>query len=241
MARYSREFIKRLRLRHRGYIILLVTQITYILLLPAAKGQPELQSLLNIGLAGVLLSQVVRYTQIKRYNSFFVCLGLASMAMELTWRLSLELNPAIGHWLTPLHLSSWLLFYFIAVIRAIKSLIREPFVTVPVVMAAVDCYLLIGVAGGILLTGVLELHPTAFNAEMLTNGDTYLANITNKVSHFSPLVMAASFNILTTLGSGIMKSGNTVAQVVSTFITISGQLYVAILIALILGRPRAKN
>ena len=69
MARYSREFIKRLRLRHRGYIILLATQITYILLLPAAKGQPGLQSLLNVGLAGVLLTQVVRYTLIKNITA----------------------------------------------------------------------------------------------------------------------------------------------------------------------------
>jgi hypothetical protein len=49
-------------------------------------------------------------------------------------------------------------------------------------------------------------------------------------------LMAASFNLLTTVGSGVMNSGDVTSQVVVTAITVSGQLYVAILIALILGR-----
>jgi len=53
---------------------------------------------------------------------------------------------------------------------------------------------------------------------------------------FAPVLMAASFNLLTTVGSGVMNSGDVTSQVVVTAITVSGQLYVAILIALILGR-----
>lgn len=242
MVRYSREFIQRLRLRHRGYIALLIAQVIFLLLLPVAERYPAFQSVLNISLAGVLLGLVSRYTQIKRLNSFFFGLGIFAIALEVIWRLSLDLLPALAHWLTPLHVFAWILFYFMSILRLIKSLIREPFVTVAVVMAAVEGYLLIGVAGGVLMTAMLEMHPAAFDFNILTNGDMThgLVHTPNAVSLFSPVLMAASFNLLTTVGSGVVNSGDTTSQVVVTIITVSGQLYVAILIALILGRSHAR-
>ena len=242
MVHYTHEFIRRLRLRHRGYITLLAAQVIFLLLLPVAERYPSFQSFLNIALAGVLLGLVSRYTQIKKLNSVFFGLGIFAITLEVIWRLSLELLPKLGHWLTLLHVLAWILFYFASILRLIKSLVREPFVTVAVVMAAVEGYLLIDVAGGVLLTATLEMHPTAFDFNILTNSDTnnILANTSNAVSHFSPVLMAAAFNLLTTVGSGVVNSGDTISSVVVTIITVSGQLYVAILIALILGRSHSR-
>lgn len=48
--------------------------------------------------------------------------------------------------------------------------------------------------------------------------------------------MAASFGLLTTAGTQVLNPSIVTAQVLGNVITIAGQLYVAILIALILGR-----
>ena len=242
MVSYSKEFIKRLRLRHRGYSALLIAQIIFLILLPVAERYPALQSCLNIALASILLGLVSRYTQIKKLNSFFFGLGILAISLEVIWRFSLGFFPAVGHWLTPVHVFIWILFFMLSILRLIKSLIREPFVTVEVVMAAVDGYLLIGVAGGVLLTATLEMHPAAFDINVLTNSNAYdgLGNISNPVSVFSPVLMATAFNILTTVGTGVVSSGDTTSQVIVTIITVSGQLYIAILIAFILGRSRSR-
>ena len=47
--------------------------------------------------------------------------------------------------------------------------------------------------------------------------------------------------MLTTVGTTVLKTCNVAGQVVTTVITILGQLYVAILIALILGRYHRRS
>ena len=95
-------------------------------------------------------------------------------------------------------------------------------------------------AGGVLLTATYELHPLAFDPHVLNaslhSSLTEQWGDAGSVLQFAPVLMAASFNLLTTVGSGVMNSGDVTSQVVVTAITVSGQLYVAILIALILGR-----
>jgi hypothetical protein len=56
----------------------------------------------------------------------------------------------------------------------------------------------------------------------------------------APALMAASFGLLTTVGTEVLTSSNVAVQVLSNVITIAGQLYVAILIALILGRVQKR-
>jgi hypothetical protein len=46
--------------------------------------------------------------------------------------------------------------------------------------------------------------------------------------------------LLTTVGTTVLTPSNINAQVIANVITISGQLYVAILIALILGRAQKR-
>jgi hypothetical protein len=126
----------------------------------------------------------------------------------------------------------WVAFLLVTVIRKVKSLVREPFVTFSVVLGAASGYLSIGLAGGVMLTALWVLHPAAFVASALppvsAAGDLTVA--------IAPALTAAAFSLLTTVGSNVLDSANVTAQVVSNLITIAGQLYVAILIGLILGR-----
>jgi hypothetical protein len=107
-----------------------------------------------------------------------------------------------------------------------------------VVMGAAGGYLLVGIAGGLLLTALWVFHPDAFNLAALPSADAAngqgLLNL-GKLS-VAPGLMAGAINLLTTVGSDVLNPKDVAAQVSSSVITVTGQLYVAILIALILGR-----
>jgi hypothetical protein len=102
-------------------------------------------------------------------------------------------------------------------------------------MGAASGYLLIGMAGGLLLTALWVLDPAAFDLTALpaVGSTAALPNVS-----VAPALMAASFTMLTTIGTTVLKTSHVGGQVVTTVITVVGQLYVAILIALILGRFR---
>ena len=105
-------------------------------------------------------------------------------------------------------------------------------VTVAVVLGAASGYLLIGLAGGLLLTALWAVQPAAFNLAALPHG---LAGNSIDLA-VSPALIAASFTLLTTVGTNVLNTSNVAGQVVTIVITVLGQLYVAILIALIRGR-----
>jgi len=80
---------------------------------------------------------------------------------------------------------------------------------------------LIGLLGGVLLNTLFLLHPVAFGG-LPSPADATLT--------------MASLELLTTVGSGALVSSNLAAQAAAFTITLTGQMYVAILIALVLGR-----
>jgi hypothetical protein len=100
------------------------------------------------------------------------------------------------------------------------------------VLGAASGYLLVGIAGGVLLTALWVMHPTAFEPSALPQFAVPLAS----PLPVAPALMAAAFGLLTTVGTGVLAPPDVSGQVVASVITIAGQLYVAILIALILGR-----
>ena len=65
--------------------------------------------------------------------------------------------------MSTIHLGVWMLFIGLTIHRLIRGLNKEPSVSIRVVMGAVAGYLLIGIAGGILLNTVWVLHPLAFD------------------------------------------------------------------------------
>lgn len=231
----TREEIIRLRKRHRGYLITLATEVALLLLLPVAQGSIWLLSGSLIVLALVLMLFVSRYSPLRKTRPLIYGLGGLAIALELIWHLALTAQPALGRALTIPHVIVWLVFLSLAVIRKVKTLNREPFVTVSVVMGAASGYMLVGLAGGLLLTALWVLDPSAFDLTALpaVGSTTALPNVV-----VAPALMAAAFTMLTTIGTTVLKTSHVGGQVVTTVITVVGQLYVAILIALILGRFR---
>ena len=230
--RITREEIVRLRKRHRGYLITLATEVVLLLLLPVAQGSIWLLSCSLIVLALVLMVFVSRYSPLRKTRPLIYGLGGLAIALELIWHLALTAQPELGRALTIPHVIVWLVFLSLAVIRKVKTLNREPFVTVSVVMGAASGYMLVGMAGGVLLTALWVLDPASFNLSALPP----VSSPSVPIGAMGPALMAASFTMLTTVGTTVLNTSHVAGQVVTTVITVVGQLYVAILIALILGR-----
>mgnify|MGYP006278038257 CR=1 FL=1 len=232
----TRDQLQRIRNRHRGYRITLVYELLLLLLLPLAQRFTPLLSCLLIGQALVLMLFVSRFSALRASRPVMYALGYSAIVLEVVWHAALLWSPSVGRLLTLPHVVVWVLFLVVAVVRKVKSLIREPFVTMSVVLGAASGYLTVGIAGGVMLTALWVLQPSAYVTGLLpavTAGDSVHVVV-------APALMAASFGLLTTSGTEVLNPGNVTALVLGNVITIAGQLYVAILIALILGRVQQR-
>ena len=230
--RLTREGLQRLRRRHLGYRLTLAVELLFLALLPLAQRVPWLLSVLLSLLAIVLVGTVSRYSPLRSSRPLIYGLGGLAVVLELIWHGALMWAPALGRWLTLPHVVVWVLFLLMAVVRKVKTLIREPFVTLSVVLGAASGYFLVGIAGGVLLTALWVLHPAGFAANALPP----LSHSVDNIMVVAPKLMVAAYGLLTTVGTDVLTSADVSAQVLGSAITMAGQLYVAILIALILGR-----
>ena len=234
--RRTREGLQRLRHRHLGYRLTLVVELVLLALLPLAQRVPWLLSLLLCVLAIVLVGTISRYSPLRSTRPVIYGLGGLAVLLELIWHGALLWAPAVGRLLTLPHVVVWVLFLVVAVVRKVKTLIREPFVTLSVVLGAASGYFLVGIAGGVLLTALWVLHPAGFATAVLPPLQPLASQSMGPVMAVAPALMAGAYGLLTTVGTDVLSPADVSAQVLASAITIAGQLYVAILIALILGR-----
>lgn len=174
-------------------------------------------------------------SNLRKGRRLLYLLGASGFVVELVWFI-LDLNSILSHAdnflyfnqpaLSLLRFTLWFLFFGLFLIRMIKSLIREPFVTSSVVMGAGAGYLMLGFVGGVLLNTIFYFQPVAFVS--LPQNPTAILNI-------------AAFGYLTTLGSSVVNQDYPLGQIGALLITLAGQLYVAILIALVLGRYHSRH
>ena len=230
--RLTRQSLQRIRHRHFGYRITLVVQMALLMLLPLAQRLPWVLSLMLCLLALVLMVFLSRYSVLRRTRPLVYILGGLALLLELTWHIALVRAPAMAAALTFPHVLVWVLFLLLSTVRKVRTLIREPFVTVSVVLGAASGYFTLGIAGGLLLTSLWVIDPAGFLQAALPPAVAGQSPVLTA----APALMAAAFGLLTTVGSGVLSPASVPAQVLATAITVAGQLYVAILIALILGR-----
>jgi len=208
--------LSRIRQRHRGYRITLLVQVGILLLLPLTQRLPGLLSLLLCLLAAVLLVFTSHFSPLRSSKRLIFGLGGLAISMEILWHGALILTPSLGRWLT---------------------FPREPIVTTSVVLGAASGYFTLGIAGGILLTALWVLDPSSFNAAVLPP----VSAGQPAVLAVAPALMVSAFGVLSAVGSSVLSPASVVAQVVATSVAITGQLYVAILIGLILGRAQRRR
>ena len=160
-----------------------------------------------------------------------VSFWIVALAVELLWQAALEFNPGLAVQLRVLPLVVWLSLMLGVLWSLVKALAEEPVFNGDLLMGAAAGYLLVGFTGGIVLNSLLVLDPAAFN--LPAHGHALPIGIGH-----APAMLGAAFASLTTIGSPVLKSGSLTSLTASVGITIVGQLYVAIMIAGVLGKPR---
>ena len=119
-----------------------------------------------------------------------------------------------------------LLFFVFATVTILVAVLSEPFVSHDTIIGAIDVYLLLGMTWGIGYQMVQMFTPAAFS---LTGGIS-----TDRIIFFSDHI-AYSFSCLTTLGSNDVIPVSAFAKTLVSFEAICGTLYVAVLIAWLMG------
>ena len=172
-----------------------------------------------------------RLRAVLRRRRQLAMLWLLAAAVEVIWQLALLGSPSLAVQLSVPHLVIWLILLFTILWGLVNSLAEEPVFSGDLLMGAAAGYLLVGFTGGIALNSLLVLDPAAFALTPHGQG------LPDGVGH-APAMLGAAFASLTTLGSPVLKTGSLTSLTASVAITIVGQLYVAILIAGVLGKPR---
>ncbi|NDG74187.1 MAG: hypothetical protein EBX49_02370 [Synechococcaceae bacterium WB8_1B_136] len=242
-----------LQQRHAYYRSLLAVEVMALVGLRGLQQAPRLVSVvyLAISAVAVLLDSPLlpqhrldpsiatalpealgrRVRKLMARRQLLVISWLLALVMEVIWQLALVVKPELAVQLSVIHLVIWLSLMLSLLWNLVNALAEEPVFSGDLLMGAAAGYLLVGFSGGIVLNSLLVLDPMAFN--LPAHGHA----LPDGIGH-APAMLGAAFASLTTLGSPVLKPGSLTSLTGSVAITIVGQLYVAILIAGVLGKPR---
>ena len=242
-----------LQQRHASYRGLLAVEVLALVGLRGLEQAPRLVSLVYLVIAGVAVlldSPLLPQNRLERSVGESIPLQLKrrlqrallrrqlvgfawilALLIEVIWQTALVFEPALATQLSVVHLVIWLVLMLQLLWNLINALAEEPLFNGDLLMGAAAGYLLVGFTGGIVLNSLLVLDPAAFNLQ--DHGHA----LPDRIGH-APAMLGAAFASLTTIGSPVLKNGNLTSLTAGVGITIVGQLYVAILIAGVLGKPR---
>jgi len=125
-----------------------------------------------------------------------------------------------------------LLFFIFAVSRLLKQVARSKLVTTKVIIQAVSGYLLLGLIFTMAVARLDFLHPGAFSFPVDENG-SFQGKFYDQL-YFSFITMG-------TVGYGDLLPKTPFAKSFSTLIGVAGQLYLAIIVAMLVGKFSASS
>jgi hypothetical protein len=121
------------------------------------------------------------------------------------------------------------IFFAVVVGKMIYEIACTPKVNVRVIFEAVNCYLLIGLIFSLMVTYLMVSDSNSFNFPWV------MAVNKADVSHVSEIVYY-TFVTFTTLGYGDIVPQTAIAKSLAILISITGQIYIAIIIAMLVGK-----
>lgn len=127
-----------------------------------------------------------------------------------------------------------ILFFLVIVGSLIKQIASAREVTSGVILGSVAGYLLMGIIYSIFITFIIYHDPSAFTP--IQAGDSVAGEDLN-----ASVPLYFSFVTLASLGYGDVLPLKPYTRSLATFITVSGQFYIAIIVALLVGKFSAKQ
>jgi hypothetical protein len=200
-----------------------------------------------------LLTSTIRDDEVRRVLSdviFAVLLFFAVRSVGRRLRVTtagFALVVFVAQWMT--HLSSspvprWLMFILTTAFLAYLTLIvlftvlRDPSITADTIVGALCTYFLIGVTWGTAYSLAALLSPDAFSVSPALAAASHWHAPTAPVT---PLLEYYSFTTLSTVGYGDISPLSGGARTLSALEGITGQLYLAVLIARLVGIHSARS
>ncbi len=218
---------ERLRIPMTNIIIgrfgfLFISILLMFTLRPFMEGYIGLQVLLAIFMSAIVISVIYAVSEQKR--ALMIVLAIAIPTLIIKW-LSYFVQ------ITAIHLASdvtGVVFTAYATIIILSYVYREKKITVDFIYAAVSGYFLIGLMWAFVFSALEFLMPGSFQGPQVE---------ASRLSH----AYYYSFTTLTTLGYGDITPVSAPARSFSFLEAIMGQLYLAILIAGLVGKYIAQS
>ena len=198
------------------FIFLLIAILLFLVVRPFLENEAPLHLLINIFFSIVLITGLYAISEKRR--RFYVILLLAVLAFVCSWAGDLLRSKTME---TISEIAGFLFFFF-TVAAILAYLFRENEVTADVIIGSVCAYFLLGLMWAFIYPLLEAAQPGSFvhGSESLTTTGDFI--------YFS-------FVTLTTLGYGDMLPITNKAKSLAVMEAITGQLYVAIIIARLVG------
>jgi voltage-gated potassium channel len=196
----------------------LLFSIFIVMLLPPPIQKP----LYQIGMTGVLLSSFLCID--KKYRR--VIRWVIVMDIIFLWAYF-----ATGNFvLNGISKSLIICLYFIIVIILVKQAAYSRTVTSIVILESVNGYLMIGLFYAVIIALIMLFNPQAysFSTNLIKDTDAIITNFNEYIYY--------GFNAFTTVTYGDVMPRSPLAKSISMAMGLSGQMYVALVIAMLIGK-----
>ena len=157
--------------------------------------------------------------------------------------LGLFILTVLTEWLSGLFELEWLssisrgvnvIFFLVIVFYLIAQVAMASRVTVRVIIGSIAGYLLLGVVFAIFVSFVMQHDPAAFTSAVTAKPDSGDYFDSSRSIYFSFVTMA-------TLGYGDIVPLKPYSRSLSMFIAVAGQFYMAVIVALLVGKFASAN
>lgn len=209
-----------LQIARGNFFYLLFSLLLLLLLAPLFEGSYLGLIMLDIAYSAVLLSAA--YAVSEKKPLFTLALVLVVVILAARWSSDFLNNDSLA--LASKGLT--LVFFVFIVCAMLFHVMRDEEVTANKICGALSAYLLIGVTWALLFTVIEGIRPQSFLV-----ADVQGAGIREMSTHFTYY----SFVTLTTLGYGDITPLTSTAKAFSYLEAVFGQIYLAVLIARLVG------
>lgn len=203
-------------LREHTFSFLLASIIIFLLAPPFFEGTDWGGLLTHLALTLVLITCFWVIFGVKKHPAQPVIGGIILIGLNWVAFFDMAGNPG-----TIVRLMAFFGFWTFTVYHILKSINAQKMVSPEVISGAISGYLLFGLLGGLIAACLELLAPGSFNIRNPNELDEFLYY---------------SFVTLSTLGYGDIVPKTNIAQTLSIAISLTGQMYLTVVIAILVGK-----
>jgi hypothetical protein len=204
---------------HRFKLLLLATFL--VLLLPTVAVHGLWSDILFIASMSFLVIQSMIVATTNKSKWIWLRYVIVSGMIIIFWIKPTTYDTPI---IDILRLISLSLFFIFVTFRLVKFLRKSEKVDINVIMTAINIYLLVGIISGSLAFLFYKVLPGSYNLPAYMTNPTFV-----QFNYYS-------FVTMSTVGYGDITPALPQTQTLAYFIAVTGQLYVAIIIAFLVGK-----